>query len=39
MDTDQFLATTLRNPVNEIIADELFRIALPDAWYRRRGMC
>jgi hypothetical protein len=32
MDTDEFLATALRNPVNAIIADELFRIALPDAW-------
>jgi uncharacterized protein len=32
MDTDEFLAVVLRNPVNEIIADELFRIALPDAW-------
>jgi hypothetical protein len=32
MDTDAFLATALRNPVNEIIADELFKIALPDAW-------
>src|ERR1700676_5033784 len=32
MDTDEFLALVLRNPVNEIIADELFRIALPDAW-------
>jgi uncharacterized protein len=32
MDTDEFLAAALRNPVNEIIADELFRIALPDAW-------
>jgi uncharacterized protein len=32
MDTDEFLATALRNPVNEIIADELFRLALPDIW-------
>src|SRR4030081_3176992 len=32
MDSDTFLATVLRNPVNEIIADELFRLALPDAW-------
>jgi uncharacterized protein len=32
MDTDEFLAAVLRNPVNEIIAGELFRIALPDAW-------
>jgi uncharacterized protein len=32
METDEFLAVVLRNPVNEIIADELFRIALPDAW-------
>jgi hypothetical protein len=32
MDADEFLATALRNPVNEIIADELFHLALPDAW-------
>jgi hypothetical protein len=32
MNRDQFLAAALRNPVNEIIADELFGIALPDAW-------
>jgi hypothetical protein len=32
MDTDEFLAAALRNPVNEIIADELFRLALPDCW-------
>lgn len=32
MDTDEFLAAALRNPINEIIADELFRLALPDAW-------
>jgi uncharacterized protein len=32
MDKDEFLAAALRNPVNEIIADELFRLALPDAW-------
>jgi hypothetical protein len=32
MDADDFLAAALRNPVNEIIADELFRLALPDAW-------
>jgi uncharacterized protein len=32
MDTDAFLAATLRNPVNETIAAELFRLALPDAW-------
>ncbi|HMJ44917.1 MAG TPA: nucleotidyltransferase family protein, partial [Pseudolabrys sp.] len=27
-----FLALALRNPVNEIIAGELFRLGLPDAW-------
>ena len=27
-----FLATAFRNPVNEAIADELSRLALPDAW-------
>jgi uncharacterized protein len=32
MNRDQFLAAALRNPANEIIADELFRLALPDAW-------
>ena len=32
MDRDTFLAAALRNPVNEAIADELFRLALPDAW-------
>jgi hypothetical protein len=32
MDTDEFLAAALRNPVNEKIASELFRLALPDAW-------
>ena len=32
MDADEFLAAALRNPVNEIIADELFHLALPDAW-------
>jgi hypothetical protein len=32
MDTAEFLAAALRNPVNEIIAGELFHLALPDAW-------
>jgi hypothetical protein len=32
MDRDQFLAAALQNPANEIIAEELFRLALPDAW-------
>jgi hypothetical protein len=32
MDADAFLAATLRNPVNESIANELFRLAVPDAW-------
>jgi hypothetical protein len=32
MNTDAFLAATLRNPVNQIIVDELLRLALPDAW-------
>ena len=32
MDRDEFLTAALRNPVNEIIAEELFRLALPDAW-------
>jgi hypothetical protein len=32
MDADAFLAAALRNPVNESIANELFRLAVPDAW-------
>ena len=32
MTTDEFLALALRNPVNAAIADELFHLALPDAW-------
>ena len=32
MDTEDFLAACLRNPVNDAIAGELFRLALPDAW-------
>ena len=32
MNTDEFLTAALQNPVNEIIAEELFRLALPDAW-------
>ena len=32
MNTDAFLAAALRNPINRAIADELFRLALPDAW-------
>jgi len=32
MDKDQFLAAALQNPANEIIIEELFRLALPDAW-------
>ena len=32
IDKHDFLAAALRNPVNEAIADELFRLALPDAW-------
>jgi hypothetical protein len=32
MDRDQFLAAALKNPVNDIIARELFELALPDAW-------
>jgi hypothetical protein len=32
MDRSAFLAATLRNPVNQAIADELLRLALPDAW-------
>lgn len=32
MTRDDFLAAALRNPANAIIADELFRLAVPDAW-------
>jgi hypothetical protein len=32
MNTDEFLALALRNPVNRAITDELFALALPDAW-------
>ena len=32
MNKDQFLAAALRNPANQIIADELFELVLPDAW-------
>src|ERR1700687_4660722 len=32
MNKDDFLAAALRNPVNAAIADELFHLALPDAW-------
>jgi len=32
MNTGDFIAAALRNPVNDAIAEELFRLALPDAW-------
>jgi uncharacterized protein len=32
MDRDEFLATALGNPANEIIAGELVDLALPDGW-------
>ncbi len=32
MTQDEFIAATLRNPVNKTIVDELFHLALPDAW-------
>jgi uncharacterized protein len=32
MDRDAFVAAALRNPINEKIADELFRLGLSDAW-------
>jgi len=32
MTKDEFLAAAFRNPVNEAIAEELWRLALPDAW-------
>jgi uncharacterized protein len=32
MNRDEFLSLALRNPVNAIITDALFELALPDAW-------
>ena len=32
MDADEFVAITLRNPVHEVMAEELVRLALTDAW-------
>jgi len=32
MNKDDFLAAALRNPANEFIADQLYALALPDAW-------
>jgi hypothetical protein len=32
MTKEEFLAAALRNPVNEAMAEELFHLALPDAW-------
>jgi hypothetical protein len=32
MNQSEFLTATLRNPVNEIIAEKLLELALPDAW-------
>jgi hypothetical protein len=32
MDKDQFLTAALQNPANKIIAEELFRLGLSDAW-------
>jgi hypothetical protein len=32
MTRDEFLVAVLQNPVNAIIVDELFTLALPDAW-------
>ena len=32
MNQTDFLTAALRNPVNAAISDELFRLALPDAW-------
>lgn len=32
MNRNEFLALALHNPNNELIADELFKLALPDAW-------
>ncbi len=32
MTQDEFLAAAFQNPVNQTIVDELFTLALPDAW-------
>ena len=32
MTRDEFLAAAFQNPVNQIIVDELYTLALPDAW-------
>jgi len=32
MTSDEFIAAALRNPANKAIVDELFHLALPDAW-------
>jgi hypothetical protein len=32
MNEEQFIAAALQNPVNAFIAEELFRLSLPDAW-------
>lgn len=32
MTKDQFLTAALRNPAHQAISDELYRLALPDAW-------
>jgi hypothetical protein len=32
MTQNEFIAAALRNPANKVIVDELFHLALPDAW-------
>src|SRR5260221_1813881 len=32
MTRDEFLSFAFRNPINQTIVDELFTLALPDAW-------
>ena len=32
MTPDKFIAAALKNPVNKVVVDELFHLALPDAW-------
>jgi len=32
MTQDEFLAAAFQNPVNQTIVDELYTLALPDAW-------
>ena len=39
MNQSEFLAATLRNPVNAAISEKLFHLALPDAWLVSGAWC